>query len=207
MRAVFGETYPDPVRVVSIGQPVMDLTAGPDNAMWRELSVEFCGGTHVSSTAKIGSFAVVSEEAVAKGVRRLTAVTGEAAKAAEKTAQDLQARVAFASRQNDDDLAAAINELLQAVEAATIPLSRKAEMRAEIGKLQDRVKSAAKAAGALRTAAAVREARSIAESANNNGDLVIVTTVDAAGDDRQALQAAVKTVCDLCPKSAVMLLA
>src|SRR6185295_9819081 len=34
VRAVFGETYPDPVRVVSIGQPVKELIASPDNGMW-----------------------------------------------------------------------------------------------------------------------------------------------------------------------------
>ena len=42
LRAVFGETYPDPVRVVSIGVPVEDMIADPLNSAWSEVSVEFC---------------------------------------------------------------------------------------------------------------------------------------------------------------------
>jgi hypothetical protein len=47
LRAVFGETYPDPVRVVSVGYPVKDVIGDPANAKWATTSVEFCGGTYV----------------------------------------------------------------------------------------------------------------------------------------------------------------
>jgi alanyl-tRNA synthetase len=72
VRAVFGEKYPDPVRVIIIGadQPA-DVTA--------DMSVEFCGGTHLSRTSQAGLFKIVSQENVAKGVRRVTAVTGQRA--------------------------------------------------------------------------------------------------------------------------------
>jgi len=69
VRAVFGERYPDPVRVVCIGgQEQAD--AGE-----RGCSVEFCGGTHLDRTGRIGFFKIVGEESVAKGVRRITALT------------------------------------------------------------------------------------------------------------------------------------
>jgi alanyl-tRNA synthetase len=72
LRAVFGEKYPDPVRVVMIG-------ADKPEAVTLEHSVEFCGGTHVRRTGEIGFFKIVSEEAESRGVRRITAVTGRGA--------------------------------------------------------------------------------------------------------------------------------
>lgn len=79
VRAVFGETYPDPVRVVSIGVPVEDLLEDPPRQDWRHVSVEFCGGTHVKNTSEIKDLIVVEESGIAKGIRRIIAVTGRTA--------------------------------------------------------------------------------------------------------------------------------
>jgi alanyl-tRNA synthetase len=64
VRAMFGEVYPDPVRVVKVGD---------------DCSVEFCGGTHISNTAEAEAFVLTEETAVAKGIRRITALTRGAA--------------------------------------------------------------------------------------------------------------------------------
>ena len=90
LRAVFGERYPDPVRVVSIGPPIPDLLADPGSTQWEDFSIELCGGTHIPKTATLGSFALVEESAVAKGVRRVVGVTGQLAADAIATAEKLQ---------------------------------------------------------------------------------------------------------------------
>ncbi len=72
-RALFGEKYGDEVRVVTMG--IADGPNGP-----RPFSVELCGGTHVSRTGDIGLVTIVSESAVASGVRRVEAKTGDFAR-------------------------------------------------------------------------------------------------------------------------------
>ncbi len=71
--ALFGEKYGDEVRVLSMGRAHSDGTG-------RNYSVELCGGTHVKATGDIGLFRIISEGAVSSGVRRIEALTGEAAR-------------------------------------------------------------------------------------------------------------------------------
>ena len=85
LRAVFDETYPDPVRVVSVGIPVQTLEEDPNNPEGNKTSVEFCGGTHLRRAGHMEHMVIASEEAIAKGIRRIVALTGpEAAKALAK---------------------------------------------------------------------------------------------------------------------------
>jgi alanyl-tRNA synthetase len=72
--ALFGEKYGDEVRVVSMGKAVDGPKAG------KPYSIELCGGTHVNATGDIGLVRILSESAVGAGVRRVEAVTGDAAR-------------------------------------------------------------------------------------------------------------------------------
>jgi len=205
LRAVFGETYPDPVRVVSIGAPVSDLTDHPDRTQWRDYSVELCGGTHLESTGQAGAFAIVSEEGIAKGVRRITAVTGAAAEAAEREAE------AFAKRLRDTHtlagaaLEAEIQSVTRDVDEATLPAHRKAQLRETIATLQEKVKQAKKARDAAVAAEAAGMAKRVGESAAASLEEVVVATLEL-GSDRQALNAAITTITAAVPKAAVMVL-
>ncbi len=77
-RALFGEKYGDEVRVVSMGY-AQDRDDGGEGAN-RAFSVELCGGTHVARTGDIGLITIVSEGAVAAGVRRIEAKTATEAR-------------------------------------------------------------------------------------------------------------------------------
>ena len=72
--ALFGEKYGDEVRVVTMGTALRGDKAG------RTYSMELCGGTHVRNTGEIGLIKLVGEGAVASGVRRIEALTGDAAR-------------------------------------------------------------------------------------------------------------------------------
>jgi alanyl-tRNA synthetase len=74
-RALFGEKYGEEVRVVSIGK-----SAGSENAD-HAYSIELCGGTHVGRTGDIGLIKIVGESAVASGIRRIEALTGQGVRA------------------------------------------------------------------------------------------------------------------------------
>ena len=93
--ALFGEKYGDEVRVLSMGRKA-------DGS--RNFSVELCGGTHVEATGDIGLFRIVSESAVSSGVRRIEALTGEAARQWLVAREEALKAVASALKTSPDDV-------------------------------------------------------------------------------------------------------
>ncbi|GAB7354144.1 hypothetical protein MBLNU459_g4704t2 [Dothideomycetes sp. NU459] len=93
VRAVFGETYPDPVRVVSVGVPVEQLLEDVKNPEWSNVSVEFCGGTHVTNTNEIKDLVILEESGIAKGIRRIIAVTGATAHEVQRVAEEFSKEI------------------------------------------------------------------------------------------------------------------
>ncbi|MFN0010758.1 MAG: alanine--tRNA ligase [Phycisphaerales bacterium] len=204
LRAVFGEAYPDPVRVVSIGTPVAEALAGKVNAGGLERSIEFCGGTHVASTGAIGAFALISEEAVAKGVRRLTAISGVPALAAQAAANGLAERLMSADKLEGDALVAEVHAVASQIDTLTIPLVAKQKLRVALASLQDRAKDASKKASAGRAEAVAKVAANMADSSEWDAHPFIVAAIDA-GSDKDALTAALNTFRQKRPRSAVLL--
>ncbi len=111
--ALFGEKYGDYVRVVRI-----------DN-----YSTELCGGTHIPSTGNIGVFKIVSETAVAAGVRRIDAVTGEAACRFIERQQEMIERIAATLKTDTEHVADRVERLAR----------ERADLEKEIEQLKSRV--------------------------------------------------------------------
>lgn len=100
--ALFGEKYGDEVRVVSMGTEDDGKT----------YSIELCGGTHVNALGDIGLFKVVGEGAVSSGVRRVEALTGEAARAYLNARDERLREAASALKTTPDEVPARVIALL-----------------------------------------------------------------------------------------------
>ncbi|MFJ7354578.1 alanine--tRNA ligase [Phyllobacterium sp. NPDC097923] len=104
--ALFGEKYGDEVRVVSMGTALHGEKSG------KSYSTELCGGTHVRATGDIGLIRIVSESAVAAGVRRMEALTGEAARRYLEEQDDRVKAIAGALKSTPADALARVTALL-----------------------------------------------------------------------------------------------
>lgn len=149
VRAVFGETYPDPVRVVSVGVEVDELLKNVKDPKWEKVSVEFCGGTHVRSTGDIKELVIIEESGIAKGIRRMIAVTGEDAYKVQQVADDFStrldelAKMPFGAAKEQEAKTAQLD--LNKLEISAIRKSEFRERYAKIGKeILDQQKKAQK---------------------------------------------------------------
>lgn len=100
--ALFGEKYGDKVRVVTMG----------------DYSIELCGGTHVSNLGMIGQFRLLSESGIGAGLRRLEAITGEAAYRHALQQEDRLAEVAALLKVKPDDVVRRVQQTLDQLKAA-----------------------------------------------------------------------------------------
>jgi len=135
--ALFGEKYGDEVRVVSAG-----------------FSTELCGGTHVSRTGDIGPFRIVSEAGIAAGVRRIEAVTGEAAYASFVTDVEQLGEVAGQLKVRPFEAADALNTLQAKLKEAERELTS-LKAKASTGILDDLIGTAVDVDGVKLLAAEV----------------------------------------------------
>lgn len=134
--ALFGEKYPDKVRVVTMG----------------DFSVELCGGTHLANTGQVGLFRITSEEPVAKGVRRITAVTGPRA---------------LQKGRETDELVAEVQQLLKATKPSDVPV--------KIGALQAQLKTLQKQLADLSRASVSDAVGDLVASAEEIGGVKVIS--------------------------------
>ena len=202
LRAVFGETYPDPVNVVSIGVSVDDLLANPDNEQWMNYSIEFCGGTHLKTTGAAKLFVIVSETGIAKGIRRLIAWTGDAAIQLQVYGQQFLEKLQDAKTKKGEELDKLLSTLQAEFDTASLP----ALLKPTYQKLLDEL-VALKVAGKkdAEKFAKIR-AEEMAQKALSDNQTVIVEEMDVAGD-RKAFSSAMLVFKEKLPNHAVFIAA
>lgn len=162
--ALFGEKYPDNVRVVSMGD-------------W---SIELCGGTHLTNSGQVGFCKIVAEEPVAKGVRRISAVTG--AKALDRV------------RQTE----LLVKELCVALKAPADELSRR------IAALQDELRDAKRELAKHASQAAAGAVDTLIANAETIGGVRVITYL-AENVTRDAIREMIDTLRDKAAPAAVLI--
>jgi len=191
VRAVFGEVYPDPVRVVKIG---------------KDTSIEFCGGTHMTNTGEAEQFCLVEETAVAKGIRRITAVTRSAARRAIDEGTKLQDSVDTTDALKPEstpelgDLAATLRKEL---DEGYISAPLKAQLRSRIEAIQKKSVDYKKAQLAGRVDRILNDLKQTIQDAADAQKDVLVMKV-GIGADAKASQKVMNTVKSIAPDMAFM---
>ncbi|THH15470.1 hypothetical protein EW146_g5010 [Bondarzewia mesenterica] len=136
LRAVFGESYPDPVRVVTLEYGLAEIAKDLENPKWRNTSVEFCGGTHVARTGDIKQFVLTEESGIAKGIRRIVAVTGHEAQEVIRQADAFKARLQQVELSSGKAKDAGLKALSVEIGQSDISLIVKSELKDRLATLR-----------------------------------------------------------------------
>lgn len=209
LRSVFDEVYPDPVRVISFGVPVEQLEKDPASGDGEQTSVEFCGGTHLQQSGHIGNFVITSEEAIAKGIRRIVALTGpEADKALNRSErfktdiEKLQAIIAAdTSGKDSKEHVKFIVELTDKISQDVIPYVKKDEMRTTLKNLK---KSLDDKERVLRAAVATNVVEKAKELCLAHPNVPFLVQKLDAFNNTKALDAALKQVKTISPETSAL---
>ena len=173
LRAVFGEAYPDPVRVVSVSnEDIPTILQNPQDGQWAKYSIEFCGGTHLSNTSEAEGFVLLKEEGIAKGVRRIVGVTKADAAAATAKADEFETRLTEASALQGLELEDVIKKLGQELGELSISTVRKAGFNDTLGKLGKAVVAWKKEQAAAKAGKVADEL--IAAASTTEGNKIVV---------------------------------
>lgn len=188
LRAVFGETYPDPVRVISVGQEIPAMLADPSNSAWSDFSIEFCGGTHLSNTAGAGDFCIIEEGSISKGIRRIIALTKDAATDALDAGESMADKYSAAKALTWQELEGQLVGLGKEVDETTMPAWRKVQLRAVHAELGKKVAAGNKAAAAEAGKATIAAGTAAIDAAVAAGDKWVSALIEADNKAATGLQ-------------------
>jgi len=209
LRAIFDEVYPDPVRVISIGNSLEELQNDPQAGY--KTSVEFCGGTHLKNTGDMFEFAIVSEEAISKGIRRIVAVSGHDAEKAHHKAGVLEGKLkelkeSIEQKKNTNtlnmkEMSTTIARLTDDISECIIPQWKKNKLREDLKSTKKELDDADRTMKADRMQRVVEKAVELAK-ANQDKPFVVEQVED--GCNSKALDSALKQVLKNSPNLAAM---
>ena len=195
--------------MVSVGVPVAELLANPESGEGLRTSVEYCGGTHLIKTGHIGEFVITSEEAIAKGIRRIIAISGlDAQKAVNKSIKldkqlaDLENQ--FKAKQYSDQKEATrlITEQLDEINKSQVSYCKKDEFRNRLNVLKKSLIELEKASQNALLNEVLEKVKCLAEE--NLKSQFIVAKLEA-GTNNNILNSALKQISKIHSNVAAML--
>jgi alanyl-tRNA synthetase len=187
-----------------MGADIDEMLADPKDPRWMAYPVEFCGGTHLRNTGEAEKFVLIAEEAVAKGIRRVVGITGEAAREASARGEALRAEIARVKEAGPETVAAKVSEFQREVDESVIPVAVAIRLRQEIAELQKIAKRHGKEQAGKAADDVMSTARSLlGEAEVVGGTHVIVGEVPRAPAD--ALRTAIDWFRQKTESSAVLL--
>ncbi|EEY17595.1 alanyl-tRNA synthetase [Verticillium alfalfae VaMs.102] len=136
-----GHSHSEPRPARGAGEDVnqkgsLDLLENPKKPEWRNISVEFCGGTHVEQTGHIKDLVIVEESGIAKGIRRIIAFTGDAAHQVQREATELSRQLDIVEAlPYSPEKEKEVKEVQQALSKATISTLTKDELKKKLDKM------------------------------------------------------------------------
>ncbi len=188
--ALFGEKYGDRVRVLAIG-------ASDKDHLHEAFSREFCGGTHVANTSEIGGFAIIKEESVSAGVRRITALTGTKLVEYLMGRSDIVDELIATLKVPADQITARINKILDENKSLAKQLKSGAAAAASAQVSAEDLLAKADTAGSVKVISeaippiSVDQARGLIDSLRAKAKSAVVVLAMAESDDKVMLFAGV----------------
>ena len=203
LRAVFGEKYPDPVRVVSVAPvQIADMLQNPQDAAWSNYSVEFCGGTHLTNTKEAEAFVLLSEEGIAKGIRRITGVTMADATKALLAGKSIEDKIKAAGSLDGFDLEEEMKKLTLELNELSISAALKIDLRETLVSYSKKVIAYKKEKAASQITGIVNQA--IEKAAATEGEKVVLRF--DFGIDGKMAKAILQAFAKQCKDKALMLI-
>lgn len=202
IRAVFGEVYPDPVRVVSIGFDVNEVIKDVSNPKWRTTSMEFCGGTHVNTTGEIKQLVIIEETSIAKGIRRITALTADEAAKVIDNAKAFAPKLETLKSLKGAELEEYLKTFLKELDASVLPFVTKQKYREEYNAVKKAFDDSEKA----RKAAQIKEVTEFVKNeVEKNPEAKYVVLRLNAGNNSKAVAGAINYIKGLKNKAALFI--